>query len=159
MIKSFFEKKNFCSINSKWGRSYHTDIFSFLDSKQEEHKVDHLIIWGKNLEKEYKKYLKTNIHILGSLKTNHYLGRNLNEKKIHEEEDESIMFISQFRTQKNKKDVEKDILKSLDEYTFNKNIKLKINLAYQDEINSKKKFPIITIFFLNLILNYVPTRL
>ena len=40
------------------------------------------------------------------------------------------MFISQFRTQKKIKDVEKDILKSLDEYTFNKNIKLKINLAY-----------------------------
>ena len=49
------------------------------------------------------------------------------------------MFISQFRTQKKIKDVEKDILKSLDEYTFNKNIKLKINLAYQDEINSKKE--------------------
>ena len=59
------------------------------------------------------------------------------------------MFISQFRTQKKIKDVEKDILKSLYEYTFNKNIKLIL----------KKKFPIITIFFLNLILNYVPTRL
>ena len=139
LIKSFLKRKISVVLIQNGGRSYHTDIFSFLDSKQEEHKVDHLIIWGKNLEKEYKKYLKTNIHILGSLKTNHYLGRNLNEKKIHEEEDESIMFISQFRTQKKIKDVEKDILKSLDEYTFNKNIKLKINLAYQDEINSKKE--------------------
>ena len=91
---------------------------------------------------------------MGSLKTIHYLGRNLNIKKIYEEEDESIMFISQYRPNKNLKDVEKDILKILDEYAFKKNITLKINLTYKEnEIWSKKKLSITIIFFSNLKLN------
>ena len=159
LIKSFLKVKISTILIQNGSRSYHNDILSFLNSKQEDYKIDHLIIWGKNLKKEYSKYLKTNFHLLGSLKTIHYLGRDFNIKKIYEEEDRSIVFISQYRPYKKIKDVEKDILKILDEYAFKKNIKLKINLTYREnEIWSKKEIEYYNNLFLKSNIKLSPNR-
>ena len=51
LIKSFLKIKISTILIQNGLRSYTNDIFSFLDSRQEERKIDHFIIWGKNLKR------------------------------------------------------------------------------------------------------------
>ena len=86
--------------------------------------VDHMFVYGKNIQNELKKYINGKFYFIGSFRNNSISKPN---NKISKDKS-SIIFISQFRVQNSNTTPIPDgkILKLLDEYCLKKEIKLKI---------------------------------
>ena len=86
--------------------------------------VNHMFVYGKNIQNELKKYINGKFYFIGSFRNNSISKPN---NKISKDKS-SIIFISQFRVQNSNTTPIPDgkILKLLDEYCLKKEIKLKI---------------------------------
>ena len=86
--------------------------------------VDHMFVYGKNIQKELENHIHGNFHTIGSFRNN-FASRS---KQRLSKNNKSIVFISQFRPHNPQKAPIPDgkILKSIDKYCKKKNLNLKI---------------------------------
>jgi surface carbohydrate biosynthesis protein len=79
-----------------------TDVFYLLKKFYKNNKslhVDHMFCFGTGIAREYKRYIKGKVTVIGSIKNNMFLYKVKKEKKIKK----TVSFISQYRTNKIKK--------------------------------------------------------
>lgn len=92
-FKKFFSKIIFISVQYAYRRIHYPDIFpSIINNKIQDLECDYIFCFGKKVSEIYKKLIKCETIIIGSLRNNSYL--NFSKEK---KDKKRVGFISQFR--------------------------------------------------------------
>ena len=139
-ISDLDNHKNFYTLGDKLnikiilvqngGRSYTMDVFETL-KENEKYKVDDYVVFGENIGKYINKKINAKYHILGSYRLNYILANHKNSF-FSDKRKNSITYISQYRVRDEHFIAEKQVIKFLDEFCFEKKINLYIHFASRD---------------------------
>ncbi len=126
------EKIKFCSVQNNW---YGSETLMSHFNKKMKYKCDHLFIFGEAYRKFYKRYIQNfdEIDIIGSFRS------NFSKKKITKDlNKDRVNYISQFRFNHPAINIQVKIVKFLDKYAYQNNLKLFLYCKYNSNIGMSK---------------------